>query len=94
MVKFSFPITSLDEQLLFPENIKFLSFEKDRVYQIRFTLTAFNSIGQATAEIRIDPANITVIDLPVEVIKSFSISREENTSNLVNIKLNLIIILK
>lgn len=73
------------------QNIKFLSFEKDRVYQIRFTLTAFNSIGQATAEIRIDPANITVIDLPVEVIKSFSISREENTSNLVNIKLNLII---
>jgi hypothetical protein len=73
------------------QNIKFLSFEKDRVYQIRFTLTAFNSIGQATAEIRIDPANITVIDLPAEVIKSFSISRKENTSDEVNIKLNLII---
>lgn len=73
------------------QNVKFRSFEKDRIYQIRFTLTAFNSIGQATAEIRVDPANITVIDLPVEVIKSFSISREENTSDLVNIKLSLII---
>jgi hypothetical protein len=53
------------------QNVKFISFEKDRVYQIRFTLTAFNSIGQATTEIRIDPANITVTDLPAEVIKSF-----------------------
>ena len=73
------------------QNVKFISFQKDRVYQIRFTLTAINSIGQASAYIRIDPANITVIDLPAEVIKSFSISRKENTSDEVNIKLNLII---
>lgn len=73
------------------QNVKFLSFEKDRIYQIRFTLIAFNSIGQATTEIRVDPANITVIDLPAKVVENFSISREADTSDLVNIKLNLII---
>ena len=73
------------------QNVKFRSFEKDRIYQIRFTLTAFNSIGQATTETRVDPANITVIDLPAKVVENFSISREADTSNLVNIKLNLII---
>ena len=72
------------------QNVKFRSFEKDRIYQIRFTLTAFNSIGQATTEIRVDPANTTVIDLPGTVVRDFSIAREENTYNLVNIKLNLI----
>ncbi len=72
------------------QNIEFLSFEKDRSRTIRFTLTASNSVGEATTSIDIGPANTTVIDLPETVIRDFSIVREDNTSNLVNIKLDLI----
>ena len=74
------------------QNIEFLPFEKDRTHTTRFTLTASNSSvgGVATASIDVGPANTTVIDLPGTVIRDFSIAREENTYNLVNIKLNLI----
>lgn len=72
------------------QNIEFLPFEKDRNHTIRFTLTASNSVGEATTSIDIGPANTTVIDLPETVIRDFSIARENNTSNLVNIKLDLI----
>lgn len=72
------------------QNIEVLPFEKNRAYTTRFTLTARNSVGVATTSIDVGPANTTVIDLPGTVVRDFSIAREDNTYNLVNIKLDLI----
>jgi len=72
------------------QNIEFMPFERDRNHTIRFTLTASNSVGEATTSIEVGPANTTVIDLQGTVIRDFSIAREDKTYNLVNIELNLI----
>lgn len=72
------------------QNTRFKTFEKDRVYQLRFILTASNSVGSVSTEVfKIDPANVTVIDLPDQVIVDFTISREANTYDLVNSQLTL-----
>lgn len=91
-----FFITQKGEEVLIgqPElfdvyNTKFKTFEKDRVYSIRFILTGYNSHGISYSEPQdIGPIS-TVIDLPEEVISSFEISREPKSYDLVNAKLVL-----
>lgn len=91
-----FFIVDKDEEILIgsPEifdvhNLKFKTFEKDRVYSSRFILQASNSIGTVeTPPQDVGPIN-TIIDLPDEVILDFSLLREPKTYDLVNLKLVL-----
>jgi len=79
-----------EPELFDVQNVKFKSFEIDRVYKTRFVLTASNSVGTVSTEpFTVDPSSSTILDLQESSIESFSIAREPKTYDLVNAQLVL-----